>query len=147
MTVYSAVAFALAAVFGLIGGAQLVGPAFVRDAYKDWDLPDRIRLATGGLDIAAALMLTAPALRVWGVVLAGILTFGSVVLFITHRQYRWAFTGALLMAGLVPATLAVPRDGDVRFIVQEKAPSRPASERNVQTPPIALVQASAQDDE
>jgi hypothetical protein len=147
MTVYSAVAFALAVIFGLIGGVQLVGPAFVREAYKAWDLPDRIRLATGALDVAAAFMLAAPAARIWGVVLAAILTFGSVVMFLTHRQYRWALTGVLLMAGLVPATLAVPRDGEVRFLVQEKAPSRVASERDVERAPTALVRASEQDDE
>jgi hypothetical protein len=147
MTVFTAVAFALAVIFGLIGGVQLVGPGFVRDAYKRWDLPDRIRLATGWLDIAAAVMLAIPALRIWGVVLAAILTFGSVVIFLTHRQYRWALAGVLLMAGLVPATLAVPRDGEVRFIVQEQAPTRLASERDVERPPTALVRASEQDDE
>jgi hypothetical protein len=117
MSASSIIAHALAGVFALIGAVQLVGPSFVRDAYDRWDYSQRVRLMTGLLDVLAALFLATDALRGWGIALAAVLTFGSVVIFLQHREYRCAFPAAALMAALIPATLAVPRTGDVQFIV------------------------------
>jgi hypothetical protein len=119
-SIFAVVAVSLAVVFGLIGAIQLAGPKFVRDAYRRWDYPQRLRLVTGVLDIAAAVMLTLPALRGWGIAVAGILTFGSVIIFLSHRQYRYAVPAIGLMVALVPAAVAIPRTGPVQFIVQRQ---------------------------
>jgi hypothetical protein len=110
-------ALSLAVLFGVIGAVQLAGPHFLRNAYRRWDYPQGLRLVTGFLDIAAAVMLAGPSLRGWGIALAAILTFGSVVTMLDHRQYICAASVILLMAALVPATLAVPRANETRFII------------------------------
>ena len=122
-SIYSIVALALAVVFGVIGVVQLIAPPFVKAAYKAWDFPERVRLVTGVLDIAAALLLAVPASRGWGIVLAGILTFGSIVVFLSHRQYRYALPAVALMAALIPTTMAVPRTGQVQFVSQRQIPT------------------------
>jgi hypothetical protein len=120
MSIYGVIAVFVAVVLGLIGTVQLIGPRFVRDAYRRWDYPQRLRLVTGVLDLAAALMLVLPALRGWGIAVAAILTFGSVIIFLSHRQYRYAVPAIGLMVALVPAALAVPRPGPVQFTVQRQ---------------------------
>jgi len=106
----------LAALFGVIGVVQLAGPRFLREAYRSWDYSQRLRIVTGVLDIAAAMMLAEPGLRGWGIVLGAILTFGSVVTLLNHRHYACAAAAILMMAALIPAALAVPRADEVRFI-------------------------------
>ncbi len=122
-SIYSLVALLLTMAFGLIGAVQLIGPRFVREAYKRWDYGPRVRIVTGVLDVMAAIMLAVPALRGWGIVLAAILTFGSVVVFISHRQYRYALPAIGLMIALVPATVAVPRPAQIQFIAQKALPA------------------------
>lgn len=113
------IAFSLAAIFTLVGIVQLAGPPFVRDAYRCWGYSQTLRLVTGLLDITAAFMLAEPSLRGWGIVLAAILVFGSVVTMLNHRQYVGAAWTILMMAALVPATLAVPRPSQLQFINAE----------------------------
>jgi hypothetical protein len=110
------VCLSLAALFGVIGVIQLAGPRFLREAYRRWDYSQRLRIVTGLLDIAAAWMLADPELRGWGIALAAILTFGSVVTLLNHRHYAAAAAAILMMVALVPAALAVPRADAVRFI-------------------------------
>jgi len=122
-SVYSLVALGLTMVFGLIGAVQLIGPRFVREAYKRWDYGPSVRIVTGVLDAIAAIMLAVPLLRGWGIGLAAILTFGSVVVFLSHRQYRYALPAIGLMIALVPATIAVPRPAQIQFIAQKALPA------------------------
>ena len=123
VSVYSQVAWSLTIVFGLIGAIQLIGPRFVRETYRSWDFGPRVRIVTGLLDIAAAVMIALPALRGWGIALGAILTFGAVVVFLNHRQYRYALPAIGLLIALVPATVAVPRPAQVQFIAQKGAPA------------------------
>ncbi len=119
-SIFAVIAVSLAVVFGLIGAVQLIGPRFVRAAYRRWDYPQRLRMLTGLLDIGAAFMLAVPALRGWGIALAAILTFGSVIIFLSHRQYRYAVPAVGLMVALIPAAVAIPRPGPVQFIAQRQ---------------------------
>jgi hypothetical protein len=119
-SIFAVIAVSLAVVFGLIGVVQLIGPRFVRAAYRRWDYPQRLRLLTGLLDLGAAFMLAVPALRGWGIALAAILTFGSVIIFLSHRQYRYAVPAVGLMVALIPAAVAIPRPGPVQFITQRQ---------------------------
>jgi hypothetical protein len=118
VSIYSIIALTLAAIVAVIGAMQLAGPRFVIDAYSGWDYPKRVRVTTGVLDIIAASMLVVPTLRGWGIALTAILTFGSVVIFLSHRQYRYALPAIGLMAALIPATVSVQRSGQVQFSVQ-----------------------------
>jgi hypothetical protein len=127
-SIYSLVAVLLTAAFALIGAIQLIGPRFVRAAYKRWDYGPRVRIVTGVLDVVAAIMLALPEFRGWGIGLAAVLTFGSIVVFLNHRQYRYALPAIGLLIALVPAAVAVPRSGQVQFIAQ-KAPPASGPER------------------
>jgi len=49
-------------------------------------------------------------------VLAAVLVFGSVVTMLNHRQHVGAGWAILMMASLVPVTLAIPRASQVQFI-------------------------------
>jgi len=124
-SVYSTVALVLAATFALIGAVQLIGPEFVRNAYRRWNYSTRLRIVTGMLDIAAAFMLAAPEMRAWGIGLAALLSFGSVVILINHRHYFSALAASALMAALVPAALAVPREAQVQFVVRKEVARQP----------------------
>ena len=110
------VTLSLAALFGIIGGVQLAGPRFLRDAYRRRDYPSYLRPVTGLLDVAAAVMLTEPTLRAWGITLAAMLVFGSVIAMLNNRQYVYAALVAPMMAALVPAALTVPRESGIRYI-------------------------------
>ena len=90
----------LAAVFAAAGVLHIVGPRWLIETYARWDYPARFRLVAAVLDIAAAA---------WGITLAGIITFFSVVALLDHKKYVVAAYAMLLMAALVPAALSVPR--------------------------------------
>ena len=111
------VCLSLAVLLGVIGVVQLAGPRFLRDAYARWGYTQGLRIATGLLDLGAAMMLVEPDLRMWGVSLVAVLTFGSVITLLNHRHYLAAAAAVLMMVALVPAALAVPRADNVRFIV------------------------------
>lgn len=122
-SIYAVIAVSLAVVLGLIGVIQLIGPRFAREAYQRWGYPQHIRVLTGALDILAAFMLAGPSLRGWGIALAAVLTFGSVIIFLNHRQYRYAVPAIGLMVALVPAAVAIPRPGPIQFVVQRQMPA------------------------
>jgi hypothetical protein len=106
----------LAGLFAVIGLIQLAGPRFLREAYARWEYSQAVRVITGLLDLVAAAMLADPELRVWGIVLGAVLTFGAVVTLLNHRHYTAAGAAILMMVAFVPAALAVPRANEVRFI-------------------------------
>jgi hypothetical protein len=110
------VCVSLATLFGAIGVMQLAGPRFLRDAYARWDYSQYLRIVTGFLDLAVAVMLLNPHERGWGSALGALLIFGSVVTLLNHRHYAAAAAAILIMVALVPAALAVPRVDEVRFV-------------------------------
>lgn len=120
ISIYDLIALWLSVIFSAIGLVQLIGPRFVREAYRGWGYGRSVRLVTGVLDIVAAIMLGLPALRVWGIAVAAILTFGSIIVFLNHRQYRQAVPAIGLMLALIPATVAVPRPAQIQFV--ERSP-------------------------
>jgi len=61
----------------------------------------------GVMQLITAAFLATPQLRIWGSILAGLLTFFWTVTLLNHRQWSWAAAGMLLMMTLVPASLAV----------------------------------------
>jgi hypothetical protein len=98
---------ALAAIFG---GAALIGMAgsrYLRERFGQWRYPGKFYRVMGLLQLFTALCLALPPLRVWGIVLAGIITFVWVVNLLNHRQWRWAAAGMVLLMALPPASLAL----------------------------------------
>jgi hypothetical protein len=115
-SIFSVLAASLAVVFWAIGFAHLLGPRFLRNAFEKWNYGASVRVVTGCLEIAAALMLAHPELRGWGIALAGLIMFGAVITLLSHEQYVVAVPSIALMLALIPATLSVPRaDHQVHF--------------------------------
>ena len=113
--ILSDLVWSLAAVFGIIGFVHLLGPRFLHDTFETWNYGSRLRVATGILEIGTALMLADPELRAWGIGLGALIMFAAVITLLNHRQYLIAIPSIIMMAALVPATLAVPAASEVRF--------------------------------
>ena len=97
-------------VLAMGGLVNIAGPRRLREVYTRWEFPTRFYLVAGALEMTAAGFLTIPQLRIWGIALTGFITFGAVVTLFNHRRYISAVPGIILMAALVPALFAVPRE-------------------------------------
>lgn len=100
------VAYGVAALFAIAALVNLTGSDVVRAAYRFWHYPKRFYRVVGLIELMAALFLAVPQLRVWGVILGGIIAFFAVVTLLNHRQYAMSVTGMLLLVSLVPAAMA-----------------------------------------
>ena len=98
----------LAAIFALSAIIDLAGGRRIRAQFRAWRRPRQFFRVMGVLQLITALFLAVPQLRIWGIVLAGLVTFFWVVTLLNHRQWSWAAAGMLLMLALVPASLAIP---------------------------------------
>src|SRR5262245_38231566 len=76
-----------AGVLSLAGLVNLIGLRPVRDIYADWDIPERFYHTLGLLQILAAVFLTSPDMRFYGILLAAPILFGSVVMLLNHEHY------------------------------------------------------------
>jgi hypothetical protein len=101
-------ALVLTGLFGVSGLLHMAGPAFVRRAYRGWGFPSNAHRVVGVLEILAALFLSHPVTRIWGVILAGFIIFFATVALLNHRKYIYSVPGLILMLALVPASLAGP---------------------------------------
>ena len=104
------VAWVVGAILTVAGLVNIAGPRRLRAAYARWEFPTRFYLLAGALEVTAALFLAIPELRIWGIALAGFIMFGAVVTLFNHRRYVSAVPGIILLAALVPASLAVPHE-------------------------------------
>lgn len=96
----------LSAILALGAFVHLAGFKFVRDAYVRWQYPSGFREVTGTLLALAAIFLSLPVTRFFGLVLAAIVMFLSAITLINHRQYTFAAPVVALLFALVPASLA-----------------------------------------
>lgn len=94
--------------FGLSAAIHLYGPVFLRARYRSWHFPANAHLVIGVLTLLAALFLSNPITRIWGVALAGLITFVTIVTLLNHGKYGYSLPAMLVLAALVPATLAGP---------------------------------------
>jgi len=101
-------AAALTAIFAAAAVMDLTGTRYVRARLRQWRYPRQFYRVLGVLQLFAALFLAVPQLRIWGIILAGFITFFSVVTLLNHRQWSWAMAGMLMMMALAPASLAIP---------------------------------------
>ena len=96
----------LALIFASAGIIDVAGFRFVRARFRQWQYPRQFYRLMGVLQLITALFLATPQLRIWGVALAGFITFFGVVTLLNHRQWSWAVAGMLIMAALVPVSFA-----------------------------------------
>ena len=101
-------ALVLTGLFGASGVLHLAGPRFLRLAYRRWGFPSNAHRVVGVLQILAALFLSNPVTRIWGVILAGFVIFFATVALLNHGKYVYSVPGLILILALVPAGLAGP---------------------------------------
>ncbi len=95
----------LAAIFAVAAIIDLAGSRYVRARFRRWRYPLQFYRVMGVLQLITAIFLAVPPLRIWGVILAGLVTFFWMVALINHRQWSWAAAGLLLMMALAPAAM------------------------------------------
>ena len=100
------IAYSLVALFALAGLVSVTGNSAVRATYRLWHYPRRTHRVVGVLELLTALFLAVPQLRIWGVILGGLIVFFSVVALLNRRHYALSIPGMLLLVSLVPAALA-----------------------------------------
>ena len=113
-------AWANAAIFATAGLINFTAIRSVREVYDRWDVSPGFYRPLGLIEIAAALFLTMPSLRLWGVLLAAPIAFGSVVMLLDHRNYLYAASVVVMMTGLVAASLAIPSTPEFVFATPQK---------------------------
>lgn len=79
MTVVDCLAWVLVAVFAWAGALNLYGPSFVRAEFQRWGYPRGLRLAVGGAEWLAAVLLLWPASRFFGATVGLAILFGVVL--------------------------------------------------------------------
>ena len=99
----------LAVIFAINGAVDFAGSGYIRARFRQWRHPRQFYRVMGVLQLLTSLFLAMPLLRIWGIILAGFVTFFWVVTLLNHRQWSWAVAGMLMMAALVPASLATSR--------------------------------------
>lgn len=104
----SLVAELLALFFALAALLNFCEPAFLKRAYARWDLRPNVHLLAAFFNALAAVFLSMPITRLWGVAVAAIVMFFAEVLLISRKQYAYALPGLIVLAALVPASLAGP---------------------------------------
>jgi hypothetical protein len=97
-----------AALLGASGLVNVAAPAPVRRAYARWDISVPSIVVVGALQLLAAGLLLIPELRIWGIALASLITFGTVVLLLDRGRYVVALPVVLFMIALAGAAFSLP---------------------------------------
>lgn len=97
---------AVSAVFALGGLISLSGITRLRAVYHLWHYPDNFYRIAGLAQLTAALFLTVPETRVWGIAASGMIIFVTTVTLLHHRQYFWSVPAIILLMTLIPASMA-----------------------------------------
>ena len=101
-------AWTIASIFGVSGMLHFAGLEPIRRGYARWNFAPGFYRVAGALQLLAAFFLALPITRLWGVMLAGFLTFAAVIILLNNRQYVYSVPGLILLVALVPAALAGP---------------------------------------
>lgn len=102
------VALMLAGLFALAAVLNLFAPTFLISAYTRWNFPPAFNRIIALFSALAAGFLSMPITRLWGVALAGVIMFTTEALLLSREKYAYAIPGFLVIAALVPASLAAP---------------------------------------
>ena len=95
----------LALAFVGLAVLHILGPHVLRNNYELWGYGSGLRIVLGVLLFASALFLAVPLTRVWGGLLAGVITFAAVATLLHRRLYALAVPGVLIL-GVLPIAMA-----------------------------------------
>jgi len=104
----SVLAFSLSTIFGIGAALHLARPNFLRRAYDRLEIPSGFYRATGIIGLLIAVFLAIPQTRIWGVIIAELLTVNAVILILGRGKFVWSLLGIAIMVALVPVVLTSP---------------------------------------
>jgi membrane protein HdeD len=88
------------------GGANFAGPPLVRESFARWGYPAGFHRVTGGLEVAAGLLLMIPLTSWVGAIGSAIILLAAVVTLIRFRD--WAhLPGAVVLTAVAAAAIAI----------------------------------------
>lgn len=94
-----------AALFAVAGFVFFAEPGPLSRLLADWGYGRNFARVFGAFALATALLLSISQLRLWGIVVAGFVLFGTTVALLERRKYLYALPGILLL-GALPFSLA-----------------------------------------
>lgn len=105
--VFHLLALVLAVVFFLTGGTKLIElPSHVANFAK-WNYPIWFMYVTGGIEVAAALLLIFPITRYYG---ATLIVFTMIGAILTHiRASEWFFIGTPILLLIIALMISIRR--------------------------------------
>jgi membrane protein HdeD len=110
MPVVKLIAFGLPIALGVVmigaGVANFVGSASVRESFARWGYPAGFHRVTGGLEVAAGLLLLIPATSRFGAVGSAAILLAAVVTLIRHRDWGH-LPGAVVLTAAAAAAIAI----------------------------------------
>lgn len=87
------------------GAANFAGPKSVRDSFARWGYPPGFHRVTGGLEVAAGLLLLFPATSRAGAIATAVILFAAAVTLIRHRD--WGHLPGAVVLTAAAAVLAI----------------------------------------
>ncbi|WP_428393330.1 DoxX family protein [Lichenicoccus sp.] len=97
---------ALGAVMIGAGGVNFAGPASIRKSFADWGYPAGFHRVTGGLEVAAGLLLLIPMTSRVGAIGSAIILLAAVATVIRHRDWGH-LPGAVVLTAVAAAAIAI----------------------------------------
>jgi uncharacterized membrane protein YphA (DoxX/SURF4 family) len=88
------------------GGVNFAGPASVRESFARWGYPAGFHRVTGGLEIAAGLLLLIPATSRFGAIGSTIILLAAMATLIRHRDWGH-LPGAVVLTAAASAAIAI----------------------------------------
>ncbi|WP_158811787.1 DoxX family protein [Beijerinckia sp. L45] len=85
------------------GAVNVAGPASIRKSFARWGYPAGFHRITGGLEIAAGLLLLIPATSRLGAAASAIILAAAVATVIRHRDWGHLPAAAVLAAAAIAA--------------------------------------------
>ena len=106
MPVVKLIAVGLPIALGVVmigaGGVNFTGPVAVRASFARWGYPAGFHRLTGGLEVAAGLLLLIPVTSRVGAIGSAIILLAAVATLIRHRDWRH-LPGAVVLAAAAAA--------------------------------------------
>jgi uncharacterized membrane protein YphA (DoxX/SURF4 family) len=104
------IAIGLPIVLGVVmigaGGVNFAGPASVRKSFKHWGYPAGFHRVTGGLEVAAGLLLLIPVTSRVGAIGTAIILLAAVATLIRYRDWGH-LPPALILTAAAAAAAAI----------------------------------------
>jgi hypothetical protein len=99
----------LAVIFVITATIDMAGSLYIRARVRQWRYLRHFHRVMCVLQLFTALFLAVPQLRIWGIILAGLITSFRIVILRSHRQWSWAAAPTHSAPILLPPSRLAPK--------------------------------------